>query len=97
MATFSAIYGYPYNDLVICKDSPDYLRHLDDLWSPAFSNLESLCTFRNSLIDISSKTSTRIRDCLSISKSVKKIFYIVFKFVHFKGLTLNLEVPQLAL
>ena len=32
-------FGYPYNDLVICKDSPDYLvlPHLDygsQLWSP---------------------------------------------------------------
>ena len=32
---------------------------------------------------------------VTISKSVKKIFFHIFmKFEHFKGLTLNLEVPQ---
>ena len=32
---------------------------------------------------------------VTISKSVKKFFFhIVMKFEHFKGLTLNLEVPH---
>ena len=37
----------------------------------------------------------RVGSGVTISKSVKKIFFHIFmKFEHFKGLTLNLEVPQ---
>ena len=34
------LFGYPYNDLVICKDSPDYLSFADD--TRVYNNIKTV-------------------------------------------------------
>ena len=35
------LFGYPYNDLVICKDSPDYLKESINLMSRLYNCIYS--------------------------------------------------------